>query len=264
MKSLELYSATREVSFELKTFAGGEESVRIDRGDIPEDLWLTAHVRSSTDLMRMFMLTDAARRLGAKRIHLIMPYLPYARQDRVCTRGESLSVAVIAKMINAQGYDTVEVWDCHSDVGLALIDRVVHKTPDLWVRRCYSLQVPPVLVAPDAGAIKKVHSMAEHLRLRYVRADKTRDPISGHITGTKVYSNHIGKQNFLIADDICDGGRTFVALAKELRPLTDGEIHLYITHGIFSYGTAVFDGVIDRVFVANSFVDTLPAHFTKV
>jgi ribose-phosphate pyrophosphokinase len=68
-----------------------------------------------------------------------------------------------------------------------------------------------------------------------------------------VYSEHVRDHNFLIVDDICDGGRTFIELAKVLRPLTNGSIFLYVTHGIFSQGLDVFKGVIDHIYTANLF-----------
>ena len=57
----------------------------------------------------------------------------------------------------------------------------------------------------------------------------------------------------MIVDDICDGGRTFTALATELRNITSGPIFLYVTHGIFSHGLDVFKGLIDKIYVANPF-----------
>ena len=101
--------------------------------------------------------------------------------------------------------------------------------------------------------MKKTLEAAKELGLPMVRADKIRSTDTGEITGTVVYSEHIGSKDFLIADDICDGGRTFIELAKVLRPLTDGKIYLYVTHGIFSKGLDVFEGLIDGVYTANPF-----------
>jgi ribose-phosphate pyrophosphokinase len=50
-----------------------------------------------------------------------------------------------------------------------------------------------------------------------------------------------------MVDDICDGGRTFIELAKELRGMGAEKVHLYVTHGFFTKGLSVFDGIIDVV-----------------
>lgn len=242
-------------------FSGGESQVRID-GPISEVIKIVAHVHSSDDFVSLLLLTDAARRHGAVQIGLILPYLPYARQDRVCAPGEALSLKVVCDLINAQHYNSVEVWDAHSDVALALLDRVVNRHCSDFVAAAIPHE-NPILVAPDAGALKKVHVCARNNGLDYIRADKTRDPATGEITGTVVYGEFTDR-DFLIVDDICDGGRTFIELAKELRKLTDGDVNLYVTHGIFSKGTAVFDGIIDHVYVANPFPSELPANFTHI
>ncbi len=245
------------------SFSGGESQVRIESPPLDE-AQITAHIRSSDDLMSLLLLTDAARRHGAEQIDLVMPYLPYARQDRVCAPGEALSLRVVCGLINAQNYATVQVWDAHSDVAIALLDRATSRHSASFLAAAFDSADTTVLVAPDAGAIKKVEACAKQHGLRSIRADKTRNAATGAIAGTVVYSDHIGSDDFLIVDDICDGGRTFVELAKKLRPLTDGAVNLYVTHGIFSQGTAVFDGIIDRVFVANPFPDTLPTNFTHI
>ena len=109
-----------------------------------------------------------------------------------------------------------------------------------------------ILVSPDAGANKKVFEFAKlHGYKRVVRADKVRDVSTGEILSTQVFSEHVGNADFLMLDDICDGGRTFIELARELRKLTTGKIFLYVTHGIFSKGGDVFDGFIDQIYTSN-------------
>lgn len=258
--NITIRSGIHVVPHERSVFSGGEVHVGL-ASRAPLEATIEAHVRSSDNLMELLLITDALRRAGTKVIRLLMPYLPYARQDRVCSPGEAHSLRVFCDLINAQRYDSVEVWDVHSDVALALLDRCVHRTVTGFLQKALTPGRQTVLVAPDAGAIKKVAGLSASHAVPYVRADKSRNPKTGEITGTVVYTDHVGHADFLIVDDICDGGRTFIELAKALRPLTDGRVNLYVTHGIFSRGAAVFDGLIDNVFVANSFVKELPANF---
>lgn len=238
-------------------FPGGEVHIRVPETKIdPTDkLRITALLNNSQSIMEMLLLTDALKRMakGAP-IELVCPYFPYARQDRVCAPGEALSARVMAELINAQGYSEVEVWDPHSDVTGALIDRIRIVTPLDFVRRLEHFngsRQPPILVAPDAGALKKVAGVAKELGVDWIRADKSRDPRTGKITGTVVYSSSVGDRDFLIVDDICDGGRTFTELAQALRPLTTGKIMLYVTHGIFSNGVEPILKEIDSIYTAN-------------
>lgn len=249
-----------EVAIEVDSllFPGGEVQVRVHDAKIdPTDkLRITALLNNSQSIMELLLLTDALKRIakGAP-IELVCPYFPYARQDRVCAPGEALSARVMAELINAQGYSEVEVWDPHSDVTGALIDRIRIVPPLDFVRRLELFggsRQPPVLVAPDAGALKKVAGIAKELGVDWIRADKSRDPRTGKITGTVVYSSAVGDRDFLIVDDICDGGRTFTELAQALRPLTTGKIMLYVTHGIFSAGVEPILKEIDSIYTANA------------
>ena len=256
----------KKIPFKSFIFSGGEVSVKLDLNDTLIDtdkpFLIRTDLTSSDKLIELAMIVDALRReAGLKiKIGLDIPYLPYARQDRVCARGESLSLAVVAKFINSLDFETVRVHDVHSDVSLALIDRVENVEAASLVYKLWH-QFPEVknavLVAPDAGAIKKVLKVAQVTGLPMVRADKIRDVNTGAITETVVYSDHIRDKSFLIVDDICDGGRTFIELEKVLRPLTDAYVYLYVTHGIFSKGLEPL-GCFNKVYTAFPFpgVDT--------
>jgi ribose-phosphate pyrophosphokinase len=271
-------------NFTTMKFSGGEIQVRLEEGlartiyQSQIGVGIHAKIKSSDDLMELLLLTDAIRRTGNKTpIKLQLPYIPYARQDRVCYPGEALSLKVFCDIINAQKYDTVQVYDAHSDVALALLDNVVHVESFRILynnRRFFPEDV--VLVSPDAGAMKKVTKCAEYLEKEMVVAKKIRDPKTGNITGTDVDMSTLDcplGRKWLIVDDICDGGRTFIELAKRMNEMVSHNgIDLYVTHGIFSKGFDVFREtvpgkdlpLINHIYVANSFVDDVPSFVTKI
>lgn len=259
------------MNIERFTFPGGEVHIKLSDGGLRQPVYpLTHFIRNSADIMALLLITDAMRRAGQQNIALTLPYVPYARQDRVMVEGEPLSIKVFADLINAQNYTSVTVWDPHSDVTPALINncKVVHQH-EIISNNLATIglsRTPHVLVCPDAGARKKILKVAQTLHINdIVWADKIREVATGKITGTTlgallpqplVFSSK-GKQSdcdVLIVDDICDGGMTFIELAKQLRPLTTGKIKLYVTHGIFSKNTEVFKGLIDEIYTANSWI----------
>lgn len=217
-------------------------------------LWIKAHITSSNDIMDLLLTVNAIRQVSPnEKIHLSCPYLPYARQDRVMEKGEALGVKVMCDLINSMNFETVEVWDAHSDVALALLNNVTNFGPETFVQQIPVTKANTILVAPDAGAIKKVFKVAKGLGFEMVTASKHRSTEDGSITDTEVHSGHVGNKDFLIVDDICDGGRTFIELAKKLKPLTDGRILLYVTHGIFSKGIKPLEDLFDGIYVAKPF-----------
>lgn len=245
------YDWNYPVHYTFMTFSGGEEQIKIETTrKASKIIEITANIYNSADIMKLLLITDALKTVNAWNIpiHLTIPYLPYSRQDRVCAPGEALSLKVMADLINSLHFASVTTWDVHSEVALALIDRVINIPGTTIVRPhiCYR----DIIVAPDAGALKKLSSFGSVWPV--VRADKHRDVSTGQLTDTIVYTQYVGNKDFLIIDDICDGGATFIALAKALKPLTAGEINLYVTHGIFSKGLEVFEGYINRIYCAHT------------
>ncbi len=268
------------ISIDEMHFPGGEIQVRVARPVVHgEAVEIMARLHSSHDIMKLLLVTDAVRRQveHGMPVHLVCPYLPYARQDRVCSTGEAHSLKVMCNLINSQGYASVTVWDPHSDVAPALLERcsVISAADIICAEMCQIFKDRisgtngTVLVSPDAGAAKKVMEVGKRLTMPVLQATKVRDPMSGAISNTAIIG--VGERlsgmegcDFLIVDDICDGGRTFIELAKVLRPLTTGKIKLYVTHGIFSQGVSIMLKSIDEIYTANIHSSVSDAAFIGV
>lgn len=114
-------------TYEQLIFKAGENHIKITKTTQIERITPVNIFYSYTgdnSILILLQLTDAVRRLGAKEVNLFIPYFPGARQDRVCNKGESLSVKVYADLINNQNYDKVVIFDPHSDVTPALLNNV--------------------------------------------------------------------------------------------------------------------------------------------
>ena len=253
-------------------FNGGEVQVSVPEHSyhkIPEQITVVARLHNSDDIMELLLVNNALLNMYGYGIErkLIIPYMPYSRQDRVMNEGEALSVKVFAGLINDMMFDKVSTWDAHSDVGVALIDNCNNWEPhhilDDFINYgeegniYYKLtNAGIILVSPDAGAEKKVFKVAQHYGgLKVINATKVRDTKTGKITSTKVhYEEQLLGKDLLIVDDICDGGMTFIKLAERLLDYNPASINLYVTHGIFSKGyQPLFDAGITRIFTTNSF-----------
>jgi len=261
---IEAVNSPDPVDYTVFRFPGGELQVRL--GD-PIDLRngglvLRATLTSAEAVFELALVVDALRRRYGwdVQLGLVCPYFPYARQDRVCAPGEALSLKVMCDLINDLDFDAVEIWDPHSDVAVALLDRAMVVPQEAFLGGV-ALRDDLWLVAPDAGAAKKVGAVSKATGRPVIQASKVRDPRSGAITATRVdWPDDLGTEapNLLIVDDICDGGRTFIELAKELRKRPVGSVILYVTHGIFSQGLGVFEGLLDAVFCPNPFPNVEP------
>jgi ribose-phosphate pyrophosphokinase len=232
-------------NIEMFLFSGGECQVKILPADISVKTNIIANLYNSNDIMSLLLTVDAVKRANPQTsIELTIPYFPYARQDRVCNEGEALSVRVMADLINNLKCSKVIIIDPHSDVTPALLNNVITVSlADIIAQSSIAKFIKNnnlTLLSPDAGAEKKVRAVAKTLATAGINADflaasKSRDTKTGNITATHIHGDVRGK-NFIILDDICDGGRTFIELAKLLKAQGAGDIYLYVTHGIFSQG----------------------------
>lgn len=245
---------TLGTDFTKTTFPGGESCIRLTQ-PVDDRVTVDFQFESNNDLFDLALLADAIRRESPDvELQLYIPYVPYARQDRVCNPGESLSIKVVADFINGLHFSRIMMHDPHSDVTPALFERAIVVPQEVFAAPIAAKldASNTVIVAPDAGASKKARKFAQEGGFNgFVQAEKLRELSTGRILRTAVNTDHVGHRDFLIVDDICDGGRTFTELAKVLRPLTEGKIALYVTHGIFSAGMEVFDNLIDVVYTAN-------------
>jgi ribose-phosphate pyrophosphokinase len=250
-------------------FPGGEVGVDINNlsqvdGMHAERVYVYAQLQNSDDVMALLMATDALRmEFPLAKFMLDLPYIPYARQDRVCNAGEALSIKVFGRLINSLKYDMVQVTDPHSAVSLACIDNVS-------VRDQYSvfgdikLSFNDVtIVAPDQGATKKCEEFAKKVGAAgVITCSKTRNLADGKIIGMTVDGpGDMSHLNLLVLDDICDGGRTFIELALLLEARNPKTLELAVTHGIFSKGVDVVSNHYDHIYTTNSFRNDLKSEF---
>ncbi len=258
----------KSIAFEAFTFNGGEPHIKIkedfensirvnssiDQIPIPDSIMITTRIRSFNDLGFLLIATDALRRMGIEKLSLFLPYFPAARQDRTMIKGEALSVKVYADIINAVNYHQVLIVDPHSAVTSALVNRVCVIDNHLFVQKALATEQDYYLIAPDGGALKKAYTLAQFLGEKQVIAcSKNRDVQTGKLSGFKVFAEDLQGKTCVIVDDICDGGGTFIGLAKELKKKNAGDLILVVTHGIFSKGIEVLSTTFSKIYCTDSF-----------
>lgn len=222
-----------------------------------EEIIVIAHLPNNDEIMKLLFVVDALRReYGDVKLKAHIPYVPYARQDRVCNRGEALSAAVMAGLINDLDFAEVVVLDPHSDVMGALIKNIRIVTQTDVFQRVHHDWSDIHIVAPDAGAYKKSSSFAKAVGAKgLIVCNKERDLATGHITNISMSADVKGLKLFIL-DDICDGGRTFTELAKLVTSAK--RVELAVTHGLFTKGIDVVANEFHAVYTTDSFLGYAP------
>lgn len=244
-----------QIDFSFFTFSGGEPHIRIESFAPIENVTITHRIRSFNDLGKLCIAVDALRRMGVKNIEVLLPYFPAARQDRVMVPGESLTVKVYAEIINQLKLSRITIVDPHSDVTPALLNNCTVLNNYSFIKKVIE-ELPEefVLISPDAGASKKIISLAKAIGAsQVVECSKKRDLVTGKLSGFDVHDDDLSGKPCLIVDDICDGGGTFLGLANELKKSNSGKLYLAVTHGIFSKGLNGLDQYFEKIFTTDSF-----------
>lgn len=190
-------------------------------------------------------------------IHLHIPYFPYARQDKGISNNTTFNAYVFGQFINGLGFQKITTVDVHSKMSGALIKNF----ENLSIKHIHEKAIldfdPTYIVFPDKGAKERYGEGCPDNSLIYcekVRDQATGNILKNHINMPKESSYPKPFDRMLIIDDICDGGATFIGVAKSFRELEPNlTIGLFVTHGIFSKGRQhLLDNGIDKIYTTNS------------
>lgn len=208
---------------------------------------------NESEIFHLSQLVDLINQIQPKsEIILNIPYLPYGRQDKDIHPDSTFALHTFSKIINSLNFKKVITIDAHSSIASSLINNLYDLFPKMEIENAIRLieetsKSDVILAFPDKGAVDRYSKMFNNTN-DIIIGDKERCPATGYITKYKIHGSPSNK-SVLIIDDICDGGMTFRIMARDLILRGATEVHLYVSHGIFSKGLEVLkkDG-ISRIF----------------
>jgi ribose-phosphate pyrophosphokinase len=213
------------------------------------------------DLFQLAMWAQYALTEKSKTV-LVMPYVPGARADR----GTPFGARTYAQFIGEMWIDQVIIYDPHSEVIVEELklwsydngasDKAtitVVRPHEILNTRNSKIVMPNKydgIIAPDKGAHDRANGVAEAFGIPLYTAEKSRDFETGKLSGFSIDLPDTG--HFLIVDDICDGGGTFLGLAAVVPEAV--KLDLYVSHGIFSKNALLNLSLkFNRIFTTNSY-----------
>lgn len=202
------------------------------------DLFLIQTITQNVneDFMELFVMLDAFKRSFAAKVHLVMPYFGYARQDRVATPREPISAKLMADLISTAGADHVITMTLHSDQEQGFFDFPVD---NLYSRKFFADYFKKkklkdlVIVSPDAGGAKDAKKFADILGAELAIIHKARP--KKNVSEILELVGDVKGKNCIIFDDMIDTGGSVINAAKALRDYgANKDIYLAATHPVFS------------------------------
>lgn len=190
--------------------------------------------------------------LGLGITRAVVPYLPGARQDRINPTGDVLFTSTsVADMLGSRGLIVITI-DPHSPASVNSIlefDGLPVEYPLERVAALFNASNYDGIIAPDKGAKDRAEKFAVVMGLPITYASKTRDVSTGKLSGFEVDVE--ADRHYLVVDDICDGGGTFVGLGEQIVK-QGATASLYVTHGIFSKGTNELEKYYTNIITTDS------------
>jgi ribose-phosphate pyrophosphokinase len=184
-------------------------------------------------LMELLLYVDALRRASAHSITAVIPYFPYARQERMAQGREAISAKVVATMLEALGTSRVVFVDAHSPATQGFFNIPVDPLSAAPSLADYFLDHRfdnAAIVSPDVGRAKVAGKYAELLQLPLVVIHKRREEV-GEVKATHVVGDIEGKIP-IVVDDIIASGSALTELEALVEQGARPEIYLAITHAV--------------------------------
>lgn len=212
-------------------FPDGENYTRIDCESLNDDVVIVQNTYPDSNMIEMFLLQDAVRRMGAKTITLVIPYFGYARQDRVFKPGEPESAKVMCRHLD-MACDRVITIDIHKE---AVLDHFTCPHIDLKAAAViadhFKSKGIDLVLSPDIGAAGRAKDVGDRMGLPHDHLEKTR--LSGVDVKIAPAKMDCKGKKILIVDDMISTGGTIIAAASALREAGAISVSVACTHGVF-------------------------------
>src|SRR3954469_22854047 len=243
-----------------RQFANGELFIRPNGSVRGTDAFVIQSYTTPINdwLMESLILVDALKRASAKRITVVAPFYPYARQDKKHRGREPISARLISDLYRTAGADRLMAVDLHTAQIQGFFDGPVDH---LWALPLLADHVRKrvdrarlTVVSPDAGRVRVADLWSDRLGAPLAIIHKRRDPSVPNQVKVHEVVGQVAGRTCLIVDDMIDSGGTIVQAADALRENGAAEVIVAATHAVLS-GPAVDrlkNSAITEVIVTNT------------
>jgi ribose-phosphate pyrophosphokinase len=230
----------KEARLDMRHFPDGESYLRIlDDVNHRNVVVLADLYQPDRRILPLLLLAETLRDLGAGKILLVAPYLPYMRQDKRFHSGEGVTSRYFAELLSRyfsalvtvdphlhRYHDLSEVYDIPTRAG--------HAAPLIakWIATNVD---KPVLIGPDSESEQWVAAVAKRAGAPFTVLSKTRRgdrDVEVSIPQIERWRDHTP----VLVDDIISSGHTMLETIAHLKRLGLPKVLCFGVHGIFAEG----------------------------
>ncbi len=207
----------------------GTDSFIIQSCGVPINKWV----------METLIMIDALKRASAKRITVVLPFYPYARQDKKHRGREPISARLVADLLKTAGAHRLMTVDLHTDQVQGFFDGPVDHLfaqPLLtdYISQKYGTERLTV-VSPDSGRVRTAERWANRLGgapIAFIH--KTRDPTKPNSVKANRVVGEVAGRTCIVVDDMIDTGGTISKAVEEVMHAGADRVIVAATHGVLS------------------------------
>ena len=224
-----------------RQFANGELFIRPNESVRGTDAFVIQSYTTPINewVMESLILVDALKRASAKRITVVAPFYPYARQDKKHRGREPISARLIADLFKTAGADRLMAVDLHTAQIQGFFDGPVDHLFALPILSRHVLHKygsqDLVVVSPDTGRVRMAEQWADALGgLDIAFVHKSRDIDAANEVVANRVVGEVGRRRCLLIDDMIDTGSSMTKAADLLFDSGATDVVVAATHGVFS------------------------------
>ncbi|AQP51389.1 ribose-phosphate pyrophosphokinase [Tessaracoccus flavescens] len=242
------------------TYANSEIYVRFEESVRGCDAFvIQSHTAPVNEwIMEQLIMVDALKRASAKRITVVAPFYPYARQDKKHLGREPISARLVADLYKAAGADRIMSVDLHAAQIQGFFDGPVDHLWGLPVLADYVTDKYDAsemcIVSPDAGRVRLADMWTDRLGCPLAIIHKRRDPNKANTVAVHEVVGDVEGKTCLLVDDMIDTAGTIAQAATALRERGAKRVIAAATHAVFSGPAAErLNGTgMDEIIVTNT------------
>ncbi len=221
----------------ISRFANGEIYVRYDESIRGVDVFVIQPFSKPVNetLMELLIMIDALKRASAGRITAVIPFYAYGRQEKKTAPREPITARMVADILSAAGADRILTMDLHSPAIQGFFNIPVDNLTALPQLSAYIKEqnfTDGVVIAPDAGAVKKAEKLATSLHLPLGVMYKRRP--APNVAEMSFFIGDVEGKSPIIIDDMIDTAGSLSQVINALVERGSKDIHILTTHGVFS------------------------------
>ncbi len=211
-----------------REFPDGEFYVKVE-GIKGEEVVVIQSINTNNDLVQLILIFDALID-RAEKIIAVIPYMGYARQDKLFSEGEAISIRAVARLIESYA-DKVITVNIHSKEAMSYFKKLIHVDAMPLLGKFYQGR-SVIMISPDLGSLERVRIAAAHAGCRFDYLEKTR--LDSETVIIKPKELEVKDEDVVIVDDIISTGKTVAEAAKLILEAGARSIECACVHAVLA------------------------------